>query len=163
MIPRNVANRFANVMGVDRHIAQPEIVRLHALRTLHDAGMLDRTVFTGGTYLRTMVTGDVGRLSEDLDFTNAGRPDDPRPPIEAAFAAARHGAASDVVAPYRTERRNWGCEVGYRHEWDRGTFRLQVSYREAPFLPPARWSPLPQPYFRSSPFPMFEIASLRVE
>ena len=77
MIPRPVANRFANVMGVDLHLAQQEIVLLYALSALGSGGVLDRLVFKGGTYLRMMVTGDVGRLSEDLDFTNGGLSDDP--------------------------------------------------------------------------------------
>ena len=77
MIARSVANRFANVMGVDLHIAQQEVVLLYALDALAAHGVLDRLVFKGGTYLRMMVTGDVGRLSEDLDFTNRNLPDDP--------------------------------------------------------------------------------------
>jgi len=77
VIPRPVANRFANVMGVDLHIAQQEIVLLYALDALAERGVLDRLVFKGGTYLRMMVTGDVGRLSEDLDFTNRDLPEDP--------------------------------------------------------------------------------------
>jgi predicted nucleotidyltransferase component of viral defense system len=163
MIPRTVANRFANVMGVDLHIAQQEIVLLYALDALAANGVLDRIVFKGGTYLRMMVTGDVGRLSEDLDFTNLSLPDDPQGTFEKAFALAHHGVQFGIREPYRTARRNWGCQVDYSHEWDAGLFRLEVSYREAPFLPPARWAPLPQPYFPALPFAPPEILSLRVE
>jgi predicted nucleotidyltransferase component of viral defense system len=163
VIPRSVANRFANVMGVDLHLAQQEIVLLYALDALAATGVLDRLVFKGGTYLRMMVTGDVGRLSEDLDFTNRTLPDDPESQLAVAFAEAHHGVQFAVREPYRTTRRNWGCQVAYSHEWDAGTFRLEVSYREAPFLPPARWVPLPQPYFTALPFTPPEIPSLRVE
>ena len=163
MIPRPVANRFANVMGVDLHLAQQEIVLLYALDALGARGMLDRLVFKGGTYLRMMVTGDVGRLSEDLDFTNRDLPDDPEPQFREAFASAHHGVQFEVREPYRTTRRNWGCQVGYRHEWDAGAFRLEVSYRETPFLAPARWVPKDQPYFPALPFSPPEIPSLRVE
>lgn len=34
MIPRVVANRFANVLGVDLHLAQQEVVLLYALSAL---------------------------------------------------------------------------------------------------------------------------------
>jgi len=163
VIARSVANRFANVMGVDLHIAQQEVVLLYALDALAAHGVLDRLVFKGGTYLRMMVTGDVGRLSEDLDFTNRNLPDDPEPLLKEAFADAHHGVRFAICEPYRTTRRNWGCQVDYSHEWDTGAFRLEISYREAPFLPPARWSPLPQPYFPALPFTPPEIPSLRVE
>jgi predicted nucleotidyltransferase component of viral defense system len=163
MIPRGVANRFANVMGVDLHLAQQEIVLVYALAALAHGGVLDRLVFKGGTYLRTMVTGDVGRLSEDLDFTNGGLPDDPQPELEATFGEPFHGVSFRIVDPYRTARRNWACQVGYHHEWDDGQFRLEISYREAPLLPARRWAPLPQPYFSALPFVPPEIPCLRVE
>jgi predicted nucleotidyltransferase component of viral defense system len=163
MIPRSVANRFANVMGVDLHIAQQEIVLLFALDALSVGGALDGLVFKGGTYLRMMVTGDVGRLSEDLDFTNHSLPEDPEPMLAETFEPAHHEVRFRIRDPYRTERKNWGCQVEYAHEWDRGSFRLEISYREAPFLAPRRWRPLPQPYFRALPFVPPEIPSLRVE
>ncbi|MCI4363794.1 MAG: nucleotidyl transferase AbiEii/AbiGii toxin family protein [Thermoplasmata archaeon] len=163
MIPREAANRFADVMGVDLHIAQQEVVLLYALDALGAAGVLDRLIFKGGTYLRLMVTGDAGRLSEDLDFTNAGLPEDPEELLAAAFATPHHGVQFGIEAPYRTERRNWACRVPYAHRWDEGQFRLEVSYREPVFLPPRRWAPLKQPYFRSLPFEPPEIPCLRIE
>jgi predicted nucleotidyltransferase component of viral defense system len=86
LIPRAVANRFANRMGVDLHIAQQEVVLLYALDALATQGLADRLIFKGGTYVRMMVTGDAGRLSEDLDFTNAGLPEDPQSLLDSAFS-----------------------------------------------------------------------------
>ncbi|MFZ0890956.1 MAG: nucleotidyl transferase AbiEii/AbiGii toxin family protein [Thermoplasmata archaeon] len=163
MIPRAVANRFANVMDVDLHIAQQEVVLLYALSALSTGGLVDRLVFKGGTYVRMMVTGDAGRLSEDLDFTNQTLPEDPQTLLESCFAQPHFGVAFRVVAPYRTQQRNWACRVAYQHEWDEGQFRLEISYREKPFLPPRRWRPLPQVYFPSLPFPLPEIPCLRRE
>jgi predicted nucleotidyltransferase component of viral defense system len=150
-------------MGVDLHIAQQEVILLYALNALGAAGTLDRLVFKGGTYLRLMVTGDAGRLSEDLDFTNAGLPPDPEGILRNAFEPTHHGVRFSVLRPYRTERGNWACTVGYRHDWDRGEFRLEISYRETTFLPARRWPPLPQPYFSALPFTPREIPCLRVE
>lgn len=163
MIPRTVANRFADRMGVDLHIAQQEIVLLYALDALASQGILEKLVFKGGTYLRIMVTGDVGRLSEDLDFTNQGLPEDPERELTAAFAPEHYGVRFRIVEPYRTARRNWACQVRYSHEWDEGQFRLEISFREMPFLPPRKWAPLPQPYFAALPFVPPEIPSLWVE
>ena len=84
-------------MGVDLHIAQQEVVLLYALNALGVGGILDRLVFKGGTYLRLMVTGDAGRLSEDLDFTNAGLPDDPEPVLTACFAQPHYGVRFSIV------------------------------------------------------------------
>jgi len=163
MIPRNVANRFANVMGVDLHIAQQEVVLLYALAALSRGGVADRLVFKGGTYVRMMVTGDTGRLSEDLDFTNAGLPEDPRADLDSAFREPFQGVQFATADPYRTAKRNWACLVDYSHEWDQGRFRLEISYREVPFLPAARWKPIPQPYFAALPFEPPEIPSLQRE
>jgi uncharacterized protein len=163
VIPRTVANRFANRMGVDLHIAQQEVVLLYALDALATAGILDRLVFKGGTYLRIMVTGDAGRLSEDLDFTNNGLPEDPQPLLDAAFAVDHFGVRFRVVEPYRTAAKNWACGVAYSHEWDEGRFRLEISYRESTFLPAARWKPIDQLYYSDLPFPVPAIPSLRLE
>ena len=100
MIPRTAANRFANRMGVDLHIAQQEVVLLYALDALATHRVVDRLVFKGGTYVRMMVTGDAGRLSEDLDFTNNGLPEDPRALLDDAFAAPHFGVQFQVVDPY---------------------------------------------------------------
>lgn len=163
MIPRDVANRFANRMGVDLHIAQQEVVLLYALNTLSAHQLIDRLVFKGGTYVRMMVTGDAGRLSEDLDFTSNGLPDDPQPLLEQAFADPHFGVQFGIVEPYRTAARNWACGVSYSHEWDQGRFRLEISYRETPFLPPRRWKPIPQSYFSALPFPVPELPCLQRE
>jgi predicted nucleotidyltransferase component of viral defense system len=163
LIPRAVANRFANVMDVDLHIAQQEVVMLYALKTLACRGIIDRIVFKGGTYARMMVTGDTGRLSEDLDFTNRGLPEDPQEMLDSAFQDPYFGVQFKVVDPYRTQQRNWACRVAYSHEWDEGQFRLEISYREGTFLPPRRWRPLPQAYFAALPFPVPELPCLQRE
>jgi len=150
-------------MGVDLHIAQQEVVLLYALNALAVKGIADRLVFKGGTYARMMVTGDTGRLSEDLDFTNRGLPEDPQEILEGAFQEPHFGVHFRVVEPYRTRQRNWACRVGYSHEWDEGQFRLEISYRESTFLPPRRWRPIKQPYFGVLPFSVPELSCLRRE
>ncbi len=163
MIDRSVANRFANVVGVDLHLAQQEVVLLYALGCLAEHGVTDRLVFKGGTYIRLMVTGDTGRLSEDLDFTNLDLPEDPEKVLAESFRHLFHDVAFSVVEPYRTRQRNWACRVAYSHPWDAGQFRLEISYRERTFLAPLRWRPISQSYFAALEFPVPEIQSLRRE
>ena len=163
MIPRAAANRFADVLGVDLHIAQQEVVLLYALDALGAAGILDKLVFKGGTYLRLMVTGDTGRLSEDLDFTNANLPADPASVLTTCFETPHFGVQFELREPYQTARKNWACRVGYAHPWDAGEFRLEISYREPAFLPARRWQPVAQPYFSALPFEPPTIPSMRIE
>jgi predicted nucleotidyltransferase component of viral defense system len=150
-------------MEVDLHLAQQEVVLLYALDCLAVHGLADRLVFKGGTYIRMMVTGDTGRLSEDLDFTNLSLPTDPEKELELAFDQPHHGVQFRIDDPYRTARGNWACGVRYSHEWDEGQFRLEISYRERPFLPPRSWAPLPQQYFGALPFTPPTLPSLRLE
>ncbi len=98
MIPRTVANRFANVMGVDLHIAQQEVVLLYAFDTLAAHGLVDHLVFKGGTYVRMMVTGDSGRR---------GNPDGPgreRRPEDTSMGATMYASRRSAVGhPFRDE------------------------------------------------------------
>jgi hypothetical protein len=79
MIPRAVANRFPNVMGVDLHIAQQEVVLLYALDALAKQGTIEHLVFKGGTYVRMMVTS-CGVNSRKQSVLTFARPDPERAP-----------------------------------------------------------------------------------
>jgi len=153
LIPRQIVNRFAHQTGSDLHRAQQDVVLLYALSALHDAGLLDRLLFKGGTYLRKMVLGNQGRFSEDLDFTNNGLPGDPTAAFEHAFGHAHHSVRFNVREPYQTQQGNWACSVDYEHDWDGGSFELQVSSRERAFLPSEPRTPVSQVYFAALPFP----------
>lgn len=162
MIPRQVVNRFAHQSGTDLHRAQQDVVLLYALSRLHDAGVLERLRFKGGTYLRKMVLGNQGRFSEDLDFTNNGLVGDLTATFGRAFAGEHHGVRFAVVEPYETDPGNWACTVAYEHAWDQGSFELQVSSRERAFLPAARMRPVAQIYFGALPFAPPEVPCLQL-
>ncbi len=151
MISRQTVNRFAHQSSADLHIAQQDVVLLYALDLLRKMGVLDGLAFKGGTYLRKMILGQDGRFSEDLDFTAAGIPDDPGPVFDAAFQQPHHGVKFELVKPSVTEN-NWRSTVSFKHAWDEGSFTLEVSYREQPFLPVENRAPLDQIYFRELPF-----------
>ncbi len=163
MIERAIANRFAHQMGTDLHSAQQEIVLLYALDRLSTSPLRERLVFKGGTYLRKMILGDAGRLSEDLDFTAFGISPDPFRELESIFHDPHHAVSFVLQDPYSTEQRNWACTVAYAHSWDEGRFRIEISYREKPFLSPRLLPPILQIYFRDLPFKPRTILSLRLE
>jgi predicted nucleotidyltransferase component of viral defense system len=163
MIPRIEANWAAHDSGADLHLIQQEMVLVYALESLGRAGVLPRLAFKGGTYLRLMVTGDSGRLSEDLDFTNVGLAPDPTGVLEAAFAQGGVGVEFRVKDPYRTAPGNWACAVEYAHDWDKGRFLLEIRYRDAPFLPTVPTTPLPRRWFRLLPFAPPAVPCLRLE
>lgn len=151
MIPKQTVNRFAHQSSADLHVAQQDVVLTYALDLLQTRGILDGLAFKGGTYLRKMILGKDGRFSEDLDFTAAGIASDPQPVLAAAFKDPHHGVQFELAKPMFTEN-NWRSSVAYKHEWDEGTFTLEVSYREAPFLPLEKKPLLPQLYFDDLPF-----------
>ncbi|HLF06266.1 MAG TPA: nucleotidyl transferase AbiEii/AbiGii toxin family protein [Thermoplasmata archaeon] len=163
MIGRPVANRFADQAGVDLHVAQQEIVLLYALERLATSSVLSGLAFKGGSYLRKMLLGSAGRLSEDLDFTANGLRKDPEVPVSRAFGEEANGVRFRIEDPYRTSRGNWACSVKYSHHWDEGQFQLEISYRERPSLPVESRAPIPQAYFEKLEFTPPPVPCLRVE
>jgi predicted nucleotidyltransferase component of viral defense system len=161
LIPQRAVNRFAYQSGADLHVAQQDVVLLYALSLLHEKGVLGGLAFKGGTYLRKMLLGKDGRFSEDLDFTAAGITSAPRRAFEAAFKKPHHGVHFELMAPTFTEH-NWRSTVAYKHAWDEGTFTLEISQRETPFLPLEERTPLDQSYFQELPFKPPTVPCLRM-
>jgi predicted nucleotidyltransferase component of viral defense system len=163
MISKRDANWAAHDAGLDLHLVQQEMVLVYALDALARRGPLRGLALKGGTYLRLMVMGEDGRLSEDLDFTNLNLPNDPQKEFEAAFAEPHHGVRFAVRDPYRTLPGNWACTVEYSHAWDHGGFLLEIRYRERPFLAQVLQRPATRRWFRSLPFPVPDLPCLRIE
>jgi len=58
-------------------VAKRDVVLTYALRAMADAQVMEHLAFKGGTCLRKLIFGSMGRFSEDLDFTiDTGRPED---------------------------------------------------------------------------------------
>ncbi len=73
MIPKKIVDRYAHQNGVkDQLVAEREVVLTYALHAMLEAKVLDLLAFKGGTCLRKVVFGSMGRFSEDLDFTLSG-------------------------------------------------------------------------------------------
>ena len=145
-------------------IAERDVVLTYALRVLADDGAMNHLAFKGGTCLRKLVFGSVGRFSEDLDFTiDSTEPDDDvLMRIVEVFNREHFGIAFTFDEYYKTDDdTSFGGDVLYRHSWnDAGRFRLQVSLRERPTLPATARPMQHQAYFDRLEFPMFEVRAL---
>jgi predicted nucleotidyltransferase component of viral defense system len=148
----------------DKLIAERDVVLTYALRALVDTRVMDHLAFKGGTCLRKLVFGSVGRFSEDLDFTiDSDEPDDDvLVRIVETFNREHFGVAFLFDEYYKTDDdTSFGGDVVYRHSWnDAGRFRLQVSLRERPTLPATARAMQYQSYFERLEFPTFDVRSL---
>lgn len=153
--------RFAHQSHVDLHVAQQDVVLLYALDLLRERAILPRLAFKGGTYLRKMILGQQGRFSEDLDFTALRIARSPEALFRSAFQSAHHGVRFTLEGAYSTER-GWATLVSYKHAWDEGQFKLEVSYREKPSLPVVERVPLDQLYVPDLPFTLPSIQCLQM-
>jgi predicted nucleotidyltransferase component of viral defense system len=148
----------------DQLIAERDVVLTYALRALVDAGVMDHLAFKGGTCLRKLVFGSVGRFSEDLDFTidSAEPDDDVLMRLVETFNREHFGITFTLDEYYKTDDdTSFGGDVLYRHSWnDAGRFRLQVSLRERPTLVATARPMLHQGYFDRLEFPTFNVRSL---
>ncbi len=153
--------RFAHQSHTDLHVAQQDVVLLYALDLLRERAVLPRLAFKGGTYLRKMILGPQGRFSEDMDFTALEIPKDPEALFRSAFQGAHHGVQFALEGAYRSQR-GWASIVSYKHAWDEGQFKLEVSYREKPSLPVEARVPLDALYVRDLPFALPSIPCLQM-
>lgn len=168
MIKQRFADLFAKGAQVSLEIAEREIVLTYVLKILDDAGLLKRLAFKGGTCLRKCVYGKETRFSVDLDFTSADN-------IEAddvilGMVSALGKPAYDLTFQVDTKdfyvaegRLSCGANIGYRHAWNQGLFKLEISLRETPSLPLVRRPLKSQGYFKYLEFPAFSVPCLQFE
>lgn len=144
--------RFAYQTGVDLHIAQQDVVLTYALERVREESLDDALVFKGGTYVRKMILGNQGRFSMDLDYTLDHPVDgDLLETLLGVFGEGCHGVAFEAQDD-NENKDGVLLIVRYRHDWDEGTFKLNVSTREPVHLPVTREEPVDQIYFDALPF-----------
>ncbi len=165
MIEDKFVDLYARNSGLrDKLVAERDVVLTYALRALLDDGVMDHLAFKGGTCLRKIVFGSMGRFSEDLDFTlDSDEPeDDVLERIVETFNREEHGITFSLDDYYKTQDdASFGGDVLYRHAWnDAGRFHLQVSLRERPTLPVVSPPMNPQAYLRHVEFELFDVRSL---
>jgi predicted nucleotidyltransferase component of viral defense system len=140
MIEKRLVQWYAADAGVDLDIAEREIILAYVLRILADAGLLDQLAFKGGTAIRKLHLGGVGRFSLDLDFT-ALRDTEPDSLVldlvGVLHEQTHYGLTFMVPSPdYYATADSCGAEVTYHHDWvTAGRFGMQISFRAPPLLP----------------------------
>ncbi len=162
--------RYAAESGLrDIMIAEKEVVLTFLLQLLSERGILARLAFKGGTCLRKMFLGTLGRFSTDLDFT--GIEDHDHEDIILQMMEGRssnhfHGIQFTIADRRLLRNTGWLCRGAsnptYTHDWNQAEseIKLQVSRRETPTLPTERRAQLEQSYFRFLPFAPAEIVCL---
>ena len=155
MIEKKLVNLYAVGSKIDLLVAERDIVLTYLLKIFHDEGFLKTLTFKGGTALRKIYIGDIGRFSEDLDFTgmNFSNHLDFLESLNKTFAQPRFDVNFKLD--------NWETSTGevslksfvsYEHEWNAAHFEIDISLREEPILPIKSLFLAPQLYFKYLPF-----------
>ena len=140
MIEKRLVQWYAADAGVDLDIAEREIILAYVLRILADEGLLDQLAFKGGTAIRKLHLGGVGRFSLDLDFTalKDTEPDNLVLDLVGVLHEQTHYGLTFIVpgTDYYATADSCGAEVTYHHDWvTAGRLGVQVSFRAPPLLP----------------------------
>jgi len=160
---------YARSSKVPLDVAERDVILTYTLRVLSES-ILPRLAFKGGTCLKKVYFGNIGRFSMDLDFTSSG----------ILLQELKHGLkqALDMHSHYGIEFKiteenvraafRAGCEsylvvVHYTHIWNANEFTLEVSYREDPLLPLQEMLLYNEMYFKFCEFPKFAVRCLQKE
>ncbi len=140
MIEKRLVQWYAADAGVDLDIAEREIALTYVLRIMADHGLLERLAFKGGTAIRKIYLGNLGRFSLDLDFTDMQDADPETMILDVAglFHNQTHYGLTFAIptGDYYANPESCGAEISYRHEWSTsGKFGIQISFRARPLLP----------------------------
>jgi len=100
-VKEHLLRQMAALPMAARRSAAREYLQVYLLRLLHEAGALGSWAFVGGTALRLLY--GLPRFSEDLDFTFAGAPADPRS-VFVRVGSELERAAYDVRVRVRDEK-----------------------------------------------------------
>ncbi|MBN1461928.1 MAG: nucleotidyl transferase AbiEii/AbiGii toxin family protein [Armatimonadetes bacterium] len=152
MIERRLVQWYAADAGVDLDIAEREIALTYVLRILADQGLLDQLAFKGGTALRKLYLGSIGRFSLDLDFTAVSETDPDALILDLVGALDEltyYGLTFTIPSPnYYATGDSCGAEITYHHDWvTAGRFGLQISFWAQPLLPVQPMALRPERYF----------------
>jgi predicted nucleotidyltransferase component of viral defense system len=140
MIEKRLVQWYAADAGVDLDIAEREIVLTYVMKVLSDTSILASLAFKGGTAIRKIFLGRLGRFSLDLDFTMIS---DYEPSefvldlVGVLHEQIHYGIRFDVLPQdYYANPDSCGSIVTYQHDWVQdGKFSIQVSFRAKPILP----------------------------
>lgn len=156
---------YASARGVDRDVAERDIVLTYVLRMMKEDGVIGKLGFKGGTCIRKVYLGRLGRFSEDLDFTLIGYDLDGFERRFTSFMEEDRGYG--FTLSFDNVRKRWGvsfaCDVHYSHGWNNGIFKFEVSLREDPVLEVLDRRIQDEIYFKYTEFDPFEVPCMQLE
>jgi len=156
---------YANGCGVDRSVAERDVVLTYVLKMMKEHGIIDNLAFKGGTCIRKIYLGNIGRFSEDLDFTLIGYD---LASFEYQFEDfIKNANKYGFTLREQNVRGEWGksfaCDVEYNHEWNTSSFKFEVSLREDPVLPLIDGTIKDEVYFKYTKFKPFSVPCMCLE
>jgi len=165
LIDVRFVDHYASAAGVDRRVAERDVVLTYILKMMKEDGIMRDLAFKGGTCLRKIYLGRVGRFSEDLDFTLIGYD---LAVLERRFLSFIEEARSyGFTLSFDNLRKSWGgsfaCDVHYNHEWSHGDFKFEVSLREDPVLEVLDRRIKDELYFKYAEFEPFDVPCMQLE
>ncbi len=169
MLGKKHVTFYARSSRVPLDVAERDVVLTYVLKVLSES-VLPRLAFKGGTCLKKVYFGNVGRFSMDLDFTSSGisleelkqgfrQLLDKRSYYDIEFKIAEE----NVRAGFGVGGESYLAVVHYAHSWNANEFTLEVSYREKPLLPPQEMPLYNEMYFKFCEFPRFTVRCLQKE
>ena len=169
MLSKKHVTFYARSSRVPLDVAERDVVLTYVLKILSDT-ILPRLAFKGGTCLKKMYFGNVGRFSMDLDFTSSNISlGELKHELRQTLHKRNH---YDVEFEIVEENVRTAFDVGvesylaiirYAHSWNAGEFTLEVSYREEPLLPFQEVLLYDEMYFRFCEFSRFAVTCLQKE
>jgi len=156
---------YAHGGGVSREVAERDIVLTYILKMMKEDGVLANLAFKGGTCIRKIYLGNLGRFSEDLDFTLIG--------YDLSSFEYKFGYFINNSNKYgftleeKNVRKKWGksfaCDLNYSHEWFSSSFKFEVSLREDPIIPLVDKPIKDEIYFKYIEFEPFSVPCMCLE
>lgn len=166
---RKFVDFYARSSKVPLDVAERDVVLTYVLKIL-SKDVLANLIFKGGTCLKKVFFGGIGRFSMDLDFTNVGvSVEELRKILANVLNDKQHyGIRFKIVEEnirqgFEANDESYITRVNYVHGWNSSEFTLEVSYRETPILAPSEMRLLNEMYFKYLEFPSFSLKCLQRE
>lgn len=169
MLDKKHVTFYARSSKVPLDVAERDVILTYALRVLSES-ILSRLAFKGGTCLKKVYFGNIGRFSMDLDFTSSGMPlEELKQGLRKSLGKqSYYGIEFKIIEENVRTRFGVGDEsylavVHYAHSWNAKEFMLEVSYREDSLLPLQEALLFDEMYFKFCEFPTFAVRCLQKE
>lgn len=169
MLDKTHVTFYARSSRVPLDVAERDVVLTYVLRILSES-VLSKLAFKGGTCLKKVFFGNVGRFSMDLDFTSSGISlEELKHGLMDSFGKGSYYGIEfeitdqNVRTVFGAGSESYLAVVQYAHSWNANEFALEVSYRENPLLPLQEGLLYDEMYFKFSEFPRFSVRCLQKE